>query len=172
MNKHFFLPTAVFLALIVVTSGCGTSGQTTNSSAPGGLPTSLPAITQPSTASTTKLLSTSFGREGGNIRPYSIVIDEKGTITSDYPSDCIKKGSALSAPELKTVLDKATTDAFTQLPAQIGSHLPMPDRASLFVEVTTSQGTKKVDLASGTNTTFTDLFDYLTSAATKPSCRI
>lgn len=67
---------------------------------------------------------------------------------------------------------KVWQSGFIALPAQIGSRLPMPDRASLFIDVATAGSDKKVDLLSGANAVFTDVLDSLNAAAVKKDCQV
>lgn len=165
MKKLSMVFASGLFASILLVSGCGSAVQDTAAVNPG---SKTPDASAPAPAA----VSIAFGREGGNIKPYTIIIDAQGKITSDYPSDCIKKGVVLDSAQLAALKTKVSQDSFNSLPAQIGSHLTMPDRASLFIQVMTDGKEKKVDLLSGTNAVFTDVLDSLNAAAVKKDCQI
>ncbi len=122
----------------------------------------------------------SFGRMGGNIKPYTITLlspgvtpnteNENGKIISDYPSSCIKKDEKITMEQLIALDGYFGRPTFWSLPDIIGSHLPNPDRASLFIEIASDAGKKKIILASGTNELFDTIFKMLLSTAAKPGC--
>ena len=161
MQKHFAKKIIVLgLAVLFFVSGCG---KTTGSTSGGDK-----ANTQ-----TDKFFSVYYGTVGGNMRPLSISIDDKGIVTGDdvNSQSCIKKNLKLSNEQLQSIVETANKNNFFNLPDEIGSGMPKPDLSGRFILLTTSATTKKVLLRPGSSDAgFQNLFSYINGLATQNGC--
>jgi hypothetical protein len=121
----------------------------------------------PAGHSTSTIPSISFGRSGGNIRPFTVniygdgVIAYKGAVTPPA-SYAIRPDAVLG---LKTL---ASAEGFATWPAVIKSTRLFPDSASLFVTIRAgcATTTSKVTMRPGANQpSFLQLWDTLYAAA-------
>jgi hypothetical protein len=112
------------------------------------------------------LPSFTFGREGGNIRPYSITIDSTGMVHGAVPSSAVTKQVKLSKDVLNGLLTLATAEEFFNLPSILtpGTFVN-PDIASLFITVHSSGAHKTVREHGTHNREFSQLFAILLAAA-------
>ncbi len=159
MNKSFSQKiSALSMAVLFVVSGCGSSGTVANIDKFG---------------SNDKFYSVYYGTLGGNIRPVSISIDDKGIVTGDdeKSQNCIKKNLKLTNEQLQSIVDKAVNNNFFNLPDEIGAPALRSDSASRFILLTTSASIKKVlERPGGKDASFETLFSYINGLATQDGC--
>jgi len=106
----------------------------------------------------------SFGRVGGNIRPFTVTIYADGSITSSGAVTTSPQAH-LSPDAIKGLKKLARAEHFDSLPDQIPGSNVNPDIASLFITVTTAQGTKTVKMHGGQSRQFQQLFAVLQAVA-------
>src|SRR5436309_13122008 len=85
-----------------------------------------------------------FGRSGGNILPFTVVISSTGRISARGPVDPSR--TRVSPRTLARLLPLARREGFFAMPPTTIRPGTLPDLASLFVAVTTSRATKRVTL--------------------------
>jgi len=74
-----------------------------------------------------------FGRLGGNIRPYSVLIANSGVV---HIYGAVKVGRTRVTPIQLAALNRVATETqFTILPATTNCHATLPDIASTFIRV-------------------------------------
>ncbi len=104
-----------------------------------------------------------FGREGGNIRPFSVTISATGAITATGAAHVTQ--TRLSADALDGLRTLVKAEGFQTMPALItGTHM-MPDIAAEYITITSGTSTKEVRLQSGNNAAFAQLYAVLMAVA-------
>lgn len=105
----------------------------------------------------------SFGREGGNIRPLTVTIDDIDAVTIT-PSDTNTTRPHLSADALAGLLALARAEGFFKLPPQIVGH-GLPDAGGRFITVHTPATMKTVHVRFVRDAAFDQLYAVLTAVA-------
>jgi hypothetical protein len=116
------------------------------------------------TLSTSSIVFT-FGREGGNIVPYSITIASDGTVTATGP--VTPTITQISAQQLSILEAQVFSSNFLTLPPQTICPGTLPDFASQFIEVQGPQFSPpdyRVAVRGGCVPAFTQLFAALSAA--------
>jgi hypothetical protein len=103
-----------------------------------------------------------FGREGGNIRPYTVTIAPDGTVKSNGAVNLAS--GHLSQSEIADLLQKAQAAGFFDMTETTQCPGTLPDVASLFVEIDSSSGNHRVSVHGGCVSSFNDLFSALEKA--------
>jgi len=67
-----------------------------------------------------------FGREGGNMRPLSVMIDDTGAVTTSYASAGAHAPLRLSTDALAGLLDPPRAERFSALPTRGAAPTPAP----------------------------------------------
>ncbi len=187
MKKNILLMASV--GLLLLGAGCNkTSSEPNRNSTASGNPTA---------PSTSKVFSNnpsnpagvysgfstlSFGRIGGK-QPYAITIlspnqksntdPEKGLVASNSESSCINNNRKVVMEQLIKLDRYFTTMDFWDLPDTIGTQQLNTEEGSLFIEVDSDAGKKKVVLAAGnSNDVFDKMYKDFVSMTTKPGCDI
>jgi len=104
-----------------------------------------------------------FGRSGGNILPFTVVISSTGRISARGPVDPSR--TRVSPRTLASLLPLARREGFFGMPPTTICPGTLPDFASFFVAVTTSRGTKRVSVGGTCNRRFSELYAKLSAAA-------
>ena len=104
-----------------------------------------------------------FGRSGGNIVPFTVAISSTGRISARGPGSPSR--TRVSPRTLASLLALARREGFFGMPSAIVCSGTLPDFASTFVAVTTSNGTKRVSVRGNCNRRFSALYAKLRSAA-------
>ncbi len=104
----------------------------------------------------------SFGREGGNIRPLMVSIDDMGLVTV-IPSDATATRPHLAADALAGLLTLARAEGFFKLPPQIVGH-GLPDAGGRFITIHTAAMTKTVHVRFVRDAAFDQLYAVLAAA--------
>lgn len=116
----------------------------------------------------TSVMSTptfTFGREGGNIRPFTVVIAADGTVTVTGAIKVSSPSPHLSTDAPAGLLKLAKAERFFRMPRLIsGSHV-LPDFASLFIAIHRAGGTKTVSVHGARRPRFNQLYAVLMAAA-------
>jgi hypothetical protein len=110
-------------------------------------------------------LSFVVGREGGNIRPFSVTIQPDGTVAVNGPVTVKRSGVHLSKDAMQALYKLAKAEKFFSLPGTINGPGFYPDTASLFVTVSTSSGSKTVKVHATKNTAFSQLYSLILAVA-------
>lgn len=116
----------------------------------------------------------SFGRAGGNIKPYTITISGDGSMDAYYDVSpqqkilCTKAETVLSDKDLTAMMTRFGVDAFDTMVSGVAPKLP--DFAHNFISLTTPQSEKTVTGSGDSNPAFSDLYDYLLGLATTAGC--
>lgn len=105
----------------------------------------------------------SFGREGGNIRPLTVAIDDTGVVTVT-PASATAPRSPLTADALAGLLTLARSEGFFKLPPQIIGH-GLPDVGGRFITIHTAATTKTVHVRFVRNVAFDQLYAVLAAVA-------
>jgi hypothetical protein len=106
-------------------------------------------------------LSFVVGREGGNIRPFSVTIQKDGTVAVTGPVTAKQPTTHLSKDALQALYKLAKAEKFFSLPDQINGSGFHPDTASLYVTITSSSGSKTVKVHATRNTAFSQLYSLI-----------
>jgi hypothetical protein len=100
----------------------------------------------------------SFGRQGGNIEPYTVAISTSGAVTTSGP---VKVGrTRLTARQLRSLANTVAAAGFSTLPATTFCLGTLPDFASGWVAV----GTQKVSVRGSCSPRFTRVWKALAGA--------
>jgi hypothetical protein len=100
----------------------------------------------------------SFGRQGGNIEPYTVTISPTGAVTTSGP---VKVGrTKLSARQLKSLASTVAGAGFSTLPATTFCLGTLPDFASDWVAV----GSQRVSVRGSCSPRFTRVWSAVTAA--------
>jgi hypothetical protein len=100
----------------------------------------------------------SFGRQGGNIEPYTVSISPTGAVTVSGP---VKVGrTRLSARQLRSLASTVAGAGFSTLPATTFCLGTLPDFASDWVAV----GSQKVSVRGSCSPRFTRVWTAVTAA--------
>jgi hypothetical protein len=100
----------------------------------------------------------SFGRQAGNIEPYTVTISTTGAVTTIGP---VKVGRRkLSERQLGSLAKTVVAAGFSTLPATTFCLGTLPDFASTWVEA----GTQKVSVRGSCSPRFTRVWSALASA--------
>jgi hypothetical protein len=110
-------------------------------------------------------LSFAVGREGGNIRPFSVTIQTDGTVAVSGPVTVKNSGAHLSKDAMQALYKLAKAEKFFSLPDQINGPGFHPDSASLYVTVSSSSGSKTVKVHAAKNTAFSQLYSLILAVA-------
>jgi hypothetical protein len=106
-----------------------------------------------------------FGRSGGNIAPFRVVIARNGRVTSQGPVTLANAHHAVSADALRGMLKLAQAEGFFSLPRTVLCPRTLPDVASFFVTVSRSTGTKTVTVHGGCRARFNEVYAVLSAVA-------
>lgn len=99
-----------------------------------------------------------FGREGGNIRPYSYTISANGQVMGGLSGAHIQ----LSSDTLSGLVKLARAEGFFALPNTIVGH-GLPDIAGHFITINTATGAKTVHEHLAHNASFDQLYAVLSA---------
>jgi hypothetical protein len=100
----------------------------------------------------------SFGRQGGNIEPYAVVVSTSGAVTTSGP---VKVGlTKLSSRQLRSLARTVAAAGFSTLPATTVCLGTLPDFASSWVEA----GAQKVSVRGSCSPRFTRVWKALAGA--------
>jgi hypothetical protein len=103
-----------------------------------------------------------FGRHGGNIRPFTVRIDGSGRVTASGITVGARK---LSRATLARLLRTARSGGFFAMPAFTACSGILPDIAGLFVTYRSAASTHTVSVRGGCRPRFTTLYGALSRAA-------
>jgi len=107
----------------------------------------------------------SFGRTGGNIRPFTIAIASNGQVVAMGPALGTAGHVRLSQAALKGLLKLAKAEKFSSLPDRLEGNHVLPDVASLYITVDTGSATKTVRNHGAHVASFDQLFAVLMAVA-------
>jgi hypothetical protein len=105
-----------------------------------------------------------FGREGGNIRPYTVTIYTDGTVTASGPVSPTPRHLTAAADTIAGLLTLARAEGFFALPTQIVGH-GLPDVGGRFIRIQTAHGTKTVHVRFVRVAAFDQLYAVLLAVA-------
>jgi len=100
----------------------------------------------------------SFGREGGNIRPFSVTISSSGTVHVVGPVNVGRR--KLTSAQLAAIGKVVTSAGFGKLPATTLCPRTLPDIAATFVSV----GSKTVRVHGNCLARYAKVWNALTAA--------
>lgn len=105
-----------------------------------------------------------FGIQGGNIRPWSVVIGEDGSVAANGTN---ARNQHLTSPKdaLNGFLAAADAEGFFTMSGTQRCTGTLPDVASSYIAVHTTKGDKRVQVHGGCNGSFNQLFALLTAMA-------
>jgi hypothetical protein len=107
-----------------------------------------------------------FGRENGNIRPFTVTITSSGQVTVNGTIHVVNAHPTLNTDVLKGLIKLAEAEGFFTMPNFIGSHsAATSDIASLYITINTTAGSKTVVLHAAHNAQFNQLFAVLMAVA-------
>jgi hypothetical protein len=106
-----------------------------------------------------------FGRSGGNIMPFSVVIARDGRMTAHGAVKLANPQRPVSADALRGLLRLTQAEGFFSLPRTLSCTRTLPDVASLFVTVSRSSGTKTVAVHGGCKAGFNQIYAVLGAVA-------
>jgi hypothetical protein len=106
-----------------------------------------------------------IGREGGNIRPFTVTIAADGTVTTTGAIQPASQHVKLGPDTLKGLTKLAKAEGFFSLPNTVSGSKVLPDVASLYITVRTSTVAKTVKQHGGKNHAFSELYAVLMAAA-------
>ena len=84
-----------------------------------------------------------FGREGGNIRPYTVTILTDGTVTASGPVRTATRRLGDPQDALAGLMKLARAEQFWAMPAQMVGH-GLPDLSGRFISIHAAGSTKTV----------------------------
>ena len=113
--------------------------------------------------STTPNMSFAFGRSGGNIAPFAVMIGENGEITTSGPAPQPLKRQ-LSAASLTRLAALVTTQHFFALPHSTQCAGELPDFAFSYATVTTRLSSRTVRVRGDCSPRFNRIYVALTNA--------
>jgi hypothetical protein len=105
-----------------------------------------------------------FGREGGNIRPYTVTILTDGTVTASGSARTATRHLSDPADAIAGLMKLAGAERFWALPAQIVGH-GLPDVSGRFISIHTVGGTKTVHVRFVQVAAFDQLYAVLLAVA-------
>ena len=105
-----------------------------------------------------------FGREGGNIRPYTVTIYNDGTVTASGPVSPTPRHLTEAVDTIAGLLTLARAEGFFGLPTQIVGH-GLPDVGGRFIRIHTAHGTKTVHVRFVRVAAFDQLYAVLLAVA-------
>ena len=105
-----------------------------------------------------------FGREGGNIRPLTVTIDDTGMVTTSYPVGRANGPVRLSRDALQGLLTLARAEGFFGLPSQMVGH-GLPDIGGRFITIHTAGHAKTVHVRFVRDAAFDQLYAVLSAVA-------
>jgi len=105
----------------------------------------------------------SFGREGGNIRPLTVTIDDTGLVTVT-PGDATAPRPHLAADALAGLMALARAEGFFKLPSQIVGH-GLPDAGGRFITIHTAATTTTVHVRFVRDAAFDQLYAVLAAVS-------
>jgi hypothetical protein len=105
------------------------------------------------------------GREGGNIRPFTVAIAADGTVTTTGAIQPSNSHVKLGSDTLKGLLKLARAERFFALPDTITGAGVLPDVASLYIAIHTGNTSKTVREHGGHSAAFSQLYAVLMAAA-------
>ena len=100
----------------------------------------------------------SFGRAGGNIRPFTVTISAAGTVKASGPVKVAR--THLTAAQLASIGKVAAQAGFSRLPGSIQCARTLPDIASTWIKA----GTRTVNIHGVCSAAFTRMWNAVTSA--------
>ena len=106
-----------------------------------------------------------FGRSGGNIAPFSVVIARNGRVTSHGAVTLANPHRSVSSDALGGMLKLAEAEGFFSLPKTVLCSRTLPDVASFFVTVSRATGTKTVTVHGGCKARFNQVYAVLSAVA-------
>ncbi len=109
-----------------------------------------------------------FGREGGNIRPLSVTIDDSGAVMGGLTSGTAAAPRLISKDAVDGLLKLATAEGFFKLPTQMIGH-GLPDIGGRFITVHMGSTTHTVHLRFVQNAAFDQLYAVLSAVANIPA---
>jgi hypothetical protein len=128
-----------------------------------------PLVSQAHTVTHNRLQSPAslfvVGREGGNIRPFTVTILEDGTVNTTGAIQLSRQGEKLGPDTLKGLVKLARAEHFFTLPDTISGTNVLPDVASLYVTVRTGNAAKTVREHGSHNSAFSQLYAVVMAAA-------
>jgi hypothetical protein len=105
-----------------------------------------------------------FGREGGNIRPYSVTISTDGTVTARGPVSTTTRHLSDPTDVLAGLMKLARAERFFAMPGQIVGH-GLPDVSGRFITIHTASATKTVHVRFVRDAAFDQLYAVLMAVA-------
>jgi len=105
-----------------------------------------------------------LGREGGNIRPYSVTIYDDGSVTTSGAVSAPSTRIHLSPDALAGLRKLAQSEGFYAMPTHIVGR-GLPDIAGTFIRVTNRAGSREVHLLHARNTGYEQLYAVLLAVA-------
>jgi hypothetical protein len=128
------------------------------------LPLSVGAAARPAAHAQPKqgAAAFAFGRKGGNIAPFRVVIQRDGKVTATGP---VQPVASVSPDALAGLLTLARAEKFFGLPHVVACKGALPDFASFYVTVTTSSATRSVTVHGSCNRAFAQLYGVVSAVA-------
>jgi hypothetical protein len=108
-----------------------------------------------------------FGREGGNIRPYTVTILTDGTVTASGLAHTAIRHLSDPTDAIAGLMKLARAERFWAMPAQIVGY-GLPDVSGRFISIHTAGGTKTVHVRFVHVATFDQLYAVLLAVAGVP----
>jgi len=105
-----------------------------------------------------------FGREGGNIRPLTVTIDDTGMVTTSYPVGKANGPVRLSRDARQGLLTLARAEGFFGLPNKMVGH-GLPDIGGRFITIHTAGRAKTVHVRFVRDAAFDQLYAVLSAVA-------
>jgi hypothetical protein len=106
-----------------------------------------------------------FGRVGGNIAPYTVTIQQDGTVAATGPVNLSDAHRRVPAAVRRRLDALVRTTRFSTLPGRTLCPGSLPDYASSFVTVTSGTTRKRVLVRGSCNAAFEKLYHALAAAA-------
>jgi hypothetical protein len=107
-----------------------------------------------------------FGRTGGNIAPFAVVIRSDGTVGRSGPVRLARPHVRISKTRRAALLAYARSQSFWSLRTMTICPKTLPDFASLYVTIRTSTRTRRVVVRGSCSKRFSRIYDALAAAAT------
>ncbi len=102
-----------------------------------------------------------FGRSGGNIAPFTVMISPTGRVTAQGSVRLARPRLTLTQDAVHGLVDLAKTEGFFRMPATTVCRGTLPDFAGSFVTV----GSKRVTVRGSCNRRFSELYAVLAAVA-------
>ena len=102
-----------------------------------------------------------FGRTGGNIRPFAVTIASGGRVSGTGAVQLVSPAPKLSAAVVSGLRKLARAEGFYAAPVSARCPNVLPDVAALYVTIRSAGTTRTVSVKGGCNSSFGELFETL-----------